>query len=341
MQIHKRKPQQERQQECLKYAMKAIVQDGYGPPDVLKLRNIDTPIVKDNEVLVRVTAAGLHAGDGFTVRGAPFPVRFVTGLFKPKYGVPGYDVAGHVEAVGKDVTRFQPGDEVFGSCEGSCAEFVCTVEDHLAPKPSNLTFVEAAAISTSALAALHALRDTGKVQPGQKVLINGAAGGVGTFAVQIAKSFGAEVTGVCSTRNVEMVRSIGADHVVDYTQQDFTQGEQRYDLIFDNVENRSLSDCRRVLAPQGTLILNSGTGAQGMALLVRLVKPLLLSPFVSQNLCRYLSTPNHADLVVLKELVEAGQVTPMIDRTFPLEETADAIGYIETGHARGKIVIVV
>lgn len=322
--------------------MKAIVQDKYGAPrDVLRLRDIDKPVPADDEVLVSVHAAGLHRGDCFGVRGSPFPVRVATGLLKPKHGVPGYDLAGHVEAVGSSVKRFQPGDEVFGASTATCAEYACAGEDKLAPKPANLTFEEAAAVPMSALAALHALRDAGKVREGQKVLINGASGGVGTFAVQIAKSFGAEVTGVCSTRNVEMVRSIGADHVIDYTVEDFTQGGQRYDLIFDNVENRSLSDCRRALTANGTLILNSGSGAHGIGLLVRLVKPLVLSPFVRQNLRRYLSIPKHEDLVVLKELVESGKVTPVIDRTYPLAEVPEAIRYLEEGHARGKVAITV
>ncbi|MEA2080706.1 MAG: NAD(P)-dependent alcohol dehydrogenase [Pseudomonadota bacterium] len=322
--------------------MKAIIQDKYGAPeDILEHRDINTPVVNDDQVLVRVHAAGLHAGDCFTVRGAPFPVRMITGLLKPKVGIPGYDVAGRVEVVGNKVTRFQPGDEVFGACTGTCAEYVCAKEDELAHKPANLTHEEAAAIPTSALTALHALRDVGKVRPGQWVLINGASGGVGTFAVQIAKSFGAEVTGVCSTRNVDRVRSIGADHVIDYTQEDFTQARQRYDLIFDNVENRSLSDCRLALTPDGTLILNSGSGAHGFGLLVRLLKPLALSPFVRQNLRRYLSIPNHKDLVVLKELVESGKLTPVIDKTYPLRETPAALGYIEVGHVRGKVVIIV
>jgi NADPH:quinone reductase-like Zn-dependent oxidoreductase len=263
----------------------------------------------------------------------------VTGLLKPKYGVPGFDVAGQVEAIGKNVKQFQPGDEVFGECNGACAEYARVGEGKIALKPTNLAFEEAAAIPTSALAALHALRDVGKVQPGQKVLVNGASGGVGTFAVQIAKSLGAQVTGVCSTTNVDMVSSIGADHVIDYTQEDFTHGAQRYDLIFDNVENRALADCRRVLTPRGTLILNSGSGAHGIELLVRLMKPLVLSPFVRQNLRRYLSIPNHDDLVVLRELFESRQLTPVIDKTYPLSETPAALAYIENGHARGKVVI--
>ncbi|MHC4933240.1 MAG: NAD(P)-dependent alcohol dehydrogenase [Planctomycetota bacterium] len=320
--------------------MKAIVQNKYGAPEeVLELRDFDKPVAKDEEVLVRVHAAGLHAGDCFSVRGAPFPVRFATGLLRPKPGIPGYDVAGLVEAVGRNVERFQPGDEVFGACTGTCAEYVCATKDCFAPKPAGLTLEEAAAIPTSALAALHALRDVGKVQPGQKVLVNGAAGGVGTFAVQIAKSYGAEVTGVCSTGNADLVRSVGADHVVDYAREDFAQGGPRYDLIFDNVENRSLSDCRRALSPSGTLILNSGTGAQGIGLLIRLVKPLLLSPFVRQKLRRYLSVPNQQDLLALKELVENGRLRPILDKRYALHETPAAIAYLERGHAQGKVVI--
>jgi NADPH:quinone reductase-like Zn-dependent oxidoreductase len=321
--------------------MKAIVQDNYGSLEGLELRDIARPEAKGDEVLVRVRAAGLHIGDCFSVRGAPFAMRLSTGLLKPKYGVPGYDAAGHVEAVGDDVKHFQPGDEVFGACDGACAEYACASEDKFALKPDGLTFEEAAAMPTSALAALHALRDVGKVQAGQKVLVNGASGGVGSFAVQIARSFGAEVTGVCSTGSVDMVRSIGADHVIDYTREDFTQGGQRYDLILDNVENRSLSDCRRALTPSGTLILNSGTGARGLEMLVRLARPLVLSPFARQNLRRYLSVANRKDLVVLKKLVESGKLRPVIDKTYPLRETPAALGYIERGHVRGKVVITV
>jgi NADPH:quinone reductase-like Zn-dependent oxidoreductase len=231
--------------------MKAIVQNDYGSTEVLKLKEIDRPVVKDNDVLVRVHAAALNAGDYFSMRGAPWVARMVVGFPKPKNYILGWDVAGHVKAVGKKVTRFQPGDEVFGSCNHTFAEYVSAAADKFAMKPANLTFEQAAAVPTAALTALQGLRDAGKVQPGQKVLINGASGGVGTFAVQIAKSFGAEVTGVCSTRNVDMVRSIGADHVIDYTQEDFTQSGQRYDLILDNVGNHSFSDCRRALPPRG------------------------------------------------------------------------------------------
>ena len=319
--------------------MKAMIRDQYGPLDALRLRDVDMPVVTDHEVLIRVRAAGLNVGDCFAVKGSPFAMRLATGLLKPKYGVPGFDLAGHVEAVGNRVTQFKPGDEVFGASKGTCAEFVLAQESKLAPKPAKLTFVQAAALPIAALAALHALRDVGKVQPGQRVLINGASGGVGTFAVQIAKALGAHVTGVCSTRNVDMVRSIGADQVIDYTQEDFAEDESRYDLIFDNVENRALADCRRALKPDGTLILNSGSGAQGFALLLRLIKPLVLAPFVRQKLRRYLSVPNDGDMVFLKELVEFGKLMPVIDGTYPLGETAAALGHVEGGHARGKVVV--
>ena len=319
--------------------MKAVHHDRYGPLELLALRDIEMPTIGDTDVLIRVRAAGLHIGDCFGVHGSPFPMRLVSGLRKPIYGVPGFDVAGQVEAVGSKVTQFRPGDAVVGVCKGACAEFVCAPASTLALKPVRLTFEQAAALPTSGLAALHALRDVGRVRPGQQVLINGASGGVGTFAVQLAKARGAEVTGVCSSGNVDLVRSLGADRVIDHTQQDFTQGVRRYDLILDNVENRSLTDCRRVLTPSGTLILNSGTGAQGMAMWIRLLKPLVLSPFLRQSLKRYLSTPSHADLVVLTELVEAGHLTPVIDKIYPLHATAAALRHIEGGHTRGKVVI--
>ena len=268
-------------------------------------------------------------------------VRMYTGLLKPKYGVPGYDFAGQVEAIGNGATQFKPGDEVFGSSQAACAEYAVAREDQLAPKAVNVSFEEAAAIPTAALTALRGLRDVGRVQAGQNVLINGASGGVGHFAVQIAKALGAEVTGVCSTKNVEMVRSIGADHVIDYTKEDFTEGDELYDLILDNVENRSLSDVRRALTLNGTLVLNSGTGARGMGMLVRLVKPLVLSPFVRQSLRRYLVKPNHEDLVLLKEMAESGKLRPVIDKTYPLRETAAALAHIEGGHAAGKVVVTI
>jgi len=316
--------------------MKAIVQKGYGSPDVFALKEIDKPVVEENDVLVRVHAASLAAGDYFAMRGEPYLVRFSAGWPKPKDYVPGYDVAGQVEAVGEDVTQYQPGDEVYGDCQGTCAEYVCGAEDKFGLKPANLTFEQAAAVPTSAVAALRGLRDEGKVQPGQKVLINGASGGVGTFAVQIAKAFGAEVTGVCSTRNVDMVRSIGADHVIDYTQEDFTQGGRRYDLILDQVANHSFSDCRRALTPKGIYIPNSGHSGLGF-----IIKAFVLSLFVRQQGAPYIAIPKNQDLVDLKELIEAGKVTPVIDRTYPLSETPEAFRYLDEGHARGKVVITV
>lgn len=320
--------------------MQAIVQSRYGPPDeVLNLREIAPPVARDDEVLVRVHAATLHIGDCIGVRGTPVAMRLVTGLLTPRPGIPGFDVAGRVEAVGSGVTHFRPGDDVFGAGRATCADYVCINQGKLARKPPSLTFVEASALPSSGLAALHALRDVGKVQPGQRVLINGAAGGIGTFAVQIARALGAEVTGVCSTANVDLVRSLGADNVIDYTQQDFTQGKGRYAVIIDNVENRSLAEVRRLLAPGGTLILKSGPNGHGIGLLIRLVKPLVVAPFVHQRLRRYLSVPNHADLVVLTELVEAGKLRPVIARTYPLCEITAALHSIETGHNRGKVVI--
>jgi NADPH:quinone reductase-like Zn-dependent oxidoreductase len=316
--------------------LKAIVQNAYGSPDVLELKEIDKPVVKEDDVLVRVHAAALHAGDYFIMRG-PVSMRMVVGLLKPKKNyVPGVDVAGRVEAVGENVTRFQPGDEVFGACSGTCAEYVCAREDKSVPKPANLTLEQAAAVATSAIPALLHLRDSGKVQPGQKVLINGASGGVGTFAVQIAKAFGAEVTGVCSTRNVDMVRSIGADHVIDYTQEDFTQSGRRYDLILDNVGNHSFSDFRRALTPQGTFLPNTGHAGLGCVM-----KALLLSLFTHQQGRPIVAIPKHEHLVALKELIEAGKLMPAIDRTYPLSETPEAFRYLDQGHARGKVVITV
>ena len=316
--------------------MKAIVQNGYGSPDVFELREIDNPIVKkDDDVLVRVYAAALHAGDCFVMRGVPYLVRMFAGWPKPKNYVPGFDVAGHVEAVGKNVEQFRPGDEVFGACNRTCAEYVCARERNFQLKPTNLTLEHAAAVPTSALAALVGLRDAGKVKPGQKVLINGAAGGVGTFAVQIARALGAEVTGVCSTRNVDLVRSIGADHVIDYTHEDFTESGQRYDLILDQVANYSLSDCRRALTPEGIHIPNSGHSGMGYIL-----KAYVWSLCVRQQ-GRPFTIRTNDDLVVLKELIEAGKVTPVIDRTYRLTETPEAFRYLNEGHARGKVVITV
>ncbi len=315
-------------------AMKAIVQNGYGSPAVLELKEVEKPTVMNDGVLVRVRAAALHAGDCFIMKGAPYLARFVAGWPKPKDYVPGLDLAGHVEAVGRSVTRFRPGDEVFAMCGGACAEYACAPERKFILKPANLTFEEAAAVPTSAFAALHGLRDAGKVRPGQKVLVNGASGGVGTFAVQIAKALGAEVTGVCSTRNVDVVRSIGADHVVDYTREDFTRGGRRYDLILDNVGNRSFSDCRRALAPSGVLIPNSAHAGMGY-----IVKAFARSAFIRQQGRPFVSVPSEDDWVVLKRLIETGKVKPVIDRTYRLSESPAALGYVGTGHARGKVVI--
>ena len=320
--------------------MKAIVHYNYGSPDdVLKLQDIDKPVVKDDEVLVRVQAAAVQAGDWVLARGVPYLARPMYGLLKPKNPVAGSDMAGQVEAVGEAVRRFQPGDEVFGWCTGAFAEYACASEGNFVSKPKDLTFEQAASIPGSAITALQALRDQGKVQPKQKVLIIGASGGVGTFAVQIAKSFGAEVTGMCSTRNVDMVRAIGADHVIDYTQEDFTQRDESYDLILDLAGNRPLSHLRHVLTPAGTLVLIGGRGGPWTMGMGRTIGALILSPFVSQQLRFFVAVGNNEDLVALKELVEAGQVTPVIDRTYSLNETPEAVGYVEEGHARGKVVI--
>jgi NADPH:quinone reductase-like Zn-dependent oxidoreductase len=319
-------------------AMKAIVQDKYGSPDVLQLQEIDKPAVNGNEVLVRVHAAAVNPADWHLMRGLPYIARMAFGLLNPREKVRGVDVAGSVVAVGKNVKQLQPGDEVFGSCKGAFAEYVCAGENHFAPKPAGATFEQAAAAPLAGFTALQALRDAGKVKSGQKVLINGAAGGVGTFAVQIAKAFGAEVTGVCSTTNVNMVRSIGADHVIDHTREDFARSGPRYDLILDLVD-RSLSDCRRVLTPKGTLVLVGGSAGRWIDGLGRVVKARVLSLFVSQRLLPFLAATNREDLVVLKELIEAGKVTPVIDRTYSVSETPEAIRYLEKGHARGKVVI--
>lgn len=314
--------------------MKAIVQRAYGSPAVLRLEEIDRPNVEDDGVLVRVRAAALHAGDCFIMKGVPYLARFAAGWPRPRGHVPGFDVAGQVEAVGKDVTRFQPGDEVFAMCGHACAEYALALEGSLALKPANLGFEQAAAVPTSALAALHGLRDAAKVKPGQRVLINGASGGVGTFAVQIARALGAETTGVCSARNVEMVRSIGADHVIDYTREDFTRAGRSYDVILDNVGNRSFSDCRRVLTPSGVLVPNTAHAGMGY-----IVKAFIRSVFVRQQARPFVSAPNRDDLLFLKQLLETGKVTPVIDRTYRLNETPEALAYLAEGHARGKVVI--
>src|SRR5829696_5565635 len=322
--------------------MKAIVQDVYGPPDVLQLREIDKPQITDDEVVVRVHAAGVGRDVWHVMTGLPYPIRLAGyGLRAPKNPVIGSDVAGVVEAVGKDVSRFQPGDEVFGIGKGSYAEYVCALEDKLAPKPANLTF-EQAVVAIMGSTALQGLRDHGKVRPGQEVLIIGASGGVGTYAVQIAKAFGAHVTGVCSTKKVEMVRSIGADHVIDYRREDFADGEQRYDVILDIGGNSSLARLRRALATRGTLVIVGGEGGgRWLGGLERQLWATMLSPFVSQKLGTFVSAPNHEDLLILKELIESGKVTPVIDRTYPLAEVPEAMRYLEGGHAQGKVLITI
>jgi NADPH:quinone reductase-like Zn-dependent oxidoreductase len=321
--------------------MQAIVHSRYGPPDGLELRDIEKPAISDDAVLVRVHAAAVGKGDWLTVRGLPYIARLRYGLPKPKHNVPGFDVAGHIEAVGPNVAQLQPGDEVFGWCDGSFAEYASVPEGQLALKPGNLTFEQAAAVPISGFAALQALRDTGGVQPGQTVVIIGASGGVGSFAVQLAKAFGAEVTGVCSTNSVDLVRSIGADHVIDYTQQDFTRTGQRYDLILEMAGNRALADLRRALTPKGTLVLVGGSGGRWFMGTGRTLRAVVVSPFVGQRLRSFFSKPRGADLVVLKELIEAGKVTPVIDRTFPLSETPEAIRYVGERSTQGKTVITV
>jgi NADPH:quinone reductase-like Zn-dependent oxidoreductase len=324
-------------------SMKAIVRDTYGSPDVLELRDIDKPRIGDEEVLVHVHAAGVGRDVWHIITGLPYPIRLAGyGLRAPKNPVIGSDMAGVVEVVGKSVCRFKPGDEVFGIGNGSYAEYVCAQEDKLAHKPANLTFEQAAVIAIMGSTALQALRDHGKVRPGQEVLIIGASGGVGTYAVQIAKAFGAHVTGVCSTAKVEMVRSIGADHVIDYTREDFAEGDQRYDLILDIGGNSTLSRLRRALAQQGTLVIVGGEGGgRWLGGTDRQLRATILSRFVSQKLGTFINKENHEDLIVLKELIESGKVTPVIDRTYPLAEVPEAIRYLEQGHARGKVVITV
>ena len=323
--------------------MKAMVRDTYGSADVLELRDIDIPEIKDDEVLVRVRAAGVGRDVWHVMVGLPYPIRLAGyGLRAPNNPVIGSDVAGVVEALGNKVSTFQPGDEVFGIGKGSYAEYVCAREDKLAPKPVNLTFEQAAVVAIMGSTALQALREHGKVEPGHGVLIIGASGGVGTYAVQLAKAFSAHVTGVCSTAKVEMVRSIGADHVIDYTKEDFVDGDQRYDVILDIGGNSSLARLRRALAPEGTLVIVGGEGGgRWLGGLERQLWATMLSPFVSQKLGTFVNKENYEDLLVLKELIESGKVTPVIDRTYPLAEVPEAMRYLEQGHARGKVVITV
>ncbi len=326
--------------------MKAIVYCDYGSPDVLKLEDIERPVPNDDQVLVKVRAASVNPLDWHYMEGKPYLMRMGVGLRKPEDTRLGVDYAGTVEAVGKNPAaagQFKAGDEVFGGKTGAFAEYVCVRADRaIVLKPANLTFEQAASVPIAGITALQALRDKGKVQPGQKVLINGASGGVGTFAVQIAKSFGANVTGVCSTRNVDLVRSLGADQVIDYTKEDFTKGAQRYDVIVDNVANHSLSECRRVLNPKGKYVLIGGGGPNEQGLigpLARPIKAMVLSWFVSQKMGMILAELNQKDLTILGDLMQAGKVTPVIDRHYKLSEVPEAIRYLEQGHARGKVVI--
>jgi NADPH:quinone reductase-like Zn-dependent oxidoreductase len=323
--------------------VKAIVQDVYGSPDVLELREIDQPVVGESDVLVRVHAAGVDPGVWHIMTGLPYLVRMMgIGLRAPKVRVRGMAVAGRVEAVGKTVTRFRPGDHVFGSCDGSFAEYASARQDKLAAKPANLSFEQAAAVPISAVTALQGVRDTGRVQPGQKVLIIGAGGGVGTYAVQIAKALGAHVTGVCSASKQDLVRSIGADDVIDYTRDDLAGRARQYDLVLVTAGQRSLSRLRRVLTRRGTLVIIGGEGGgRWLGGVGRLLGATLLSPFVRQKLRGLISIERQEDLESLKELIEAGKVKPVIDRTYPLSQAADAIRYLEQGHARGKIVVTV
>jgi NADPH:quinone reductase-like Zn-dependent oxidoreductase len=323
--------------------MKAAVLSQYGAPDVVQIKDVERPVPKDNEVLIRVRAASVNPLDVSWVRGTPYLVRMMGGLRKPKDTRLGADVAGQVDAIGKNVTHFRSGDQVFGMSRGSFAEYVCTSESPafmsaLAIKPENLTFEQAAAVPVAALTALQGLRDKGKIRPGGKVLINGASGGVGTFAVQIAKYFGADVTGVCSTRNVNLVRSLGADRVIDYTQEDFTKSRQRYDLFFDCVGNHPLLACRRILNPGGKFIVVGAAHGGWLRPLDRLIKSLVLSWFMSE-IVAFIAKSSQEDLVVIHALIKAGSVAPVIDKCYGLRELPEAIRYLEEGHARGKVVI--
>jgi len=323
--------------------MKAIIPCEYGSPDVLKFEDVEKPVPNDNQVLIKVRAASLNPVDGHLLRGMLL-LRPVTGLRKPRKTFIGADVAGEVEAVGENVTEFKPGDDVFGTARPSLADYVCAPARALVIKPTNLTFEQAGSVGVAGLTAFQGLRKA-KIQAGQRVLVNGASGGVGTFAVQIAKSFGAEVTGVCSTRNLDLVRSIGADHVIDYTKEDFTKSEERYDLLFDNVSNHSFSERRRILNPNGTCVL-AGMGGAGLhpeswGRVAGNLKAGLLSPFVNQKFVMFITKVNKDDLTMLADLMQSGKVTPVIDRTYNWKETPEAFRYLETGRARGKIVITV
>jgi NADPH:quinone reductase-like Zn-dependent oxidoreductase len=321
----------------LPHFMKAIVCTQYGPPDVLQFKDIAKPTPADNEILIKLHAASVNPLDFFTMRGAPL-IRLIPGLRTPKDKRIGVDTAGEVEAVGWNVTQFKPGDAVFGVCRGAFAEYACATEDKVARKPPNISFEEAAAVPVAAITALQGLRDKGRIMPGQRALVDGASGGVGTFAVQIAKSFGAEVTAVCSTRNIDMARSLGADHVIDYTREDFTQSGRRYDLILGANAHHSIFDYRRALTQDGIYVVVGGD-------LARIFQAMLLAPLLSRTGSKktrfFIANINHKDLVFLKELMEAGKVVPVIDRCYPLSEAAEAIRYLEERHARGKVALTI
>ena len=322
--------------------MKAIVYSRYGPPDVLRLEDIPKPAPGDGDVVIRVRASTVNPADWHFMRGTPYLIRLMSGLRKPRNTQLGIDVAGEVEAVGRNVTHFKAGDHVFGWCRGAFAEYAKLPASSIVRKPASVTFEQAACVPVAAVTALQGLRNKGRIQRGQNVLINGGSGGVGTFAVQIAKSFGAEVTAVCSTRNVEMVRSIGADRVIDYTRENFTQGEQRYDLILDNAGNHSLSEIRRVLRRKGRYVQVGGPDkGQWIGPMAAPLKALLFSSVVSQKFLMFIATGNTDDMTTLSDLMETGKVTPVIERRYGLSEVADAIRYLEEGHARGKVVITV
>lgn len=322
--------------------VQAVVYCDYGSPEVLRLEEVEKPVPGDSQLLVRVRAAAVNPLDWHYMRGTPYVGRLGMGLRKPEVTRLGVDFAGTVEAVGANVTRFKPGDEVFGGRMGAFAQYVTVREDRaVVPKPRNVTFEQAAAVPVAAVTALQALRDQGGLRAGQKVLINGASGGVGTFAVQLAKAFGAEVTGVCSTRNVELVRSIGADRVIDYTKADFTRSADRYDLVIDNVGNRSLSEVRRILKPEGRYVMVGGPSGRWINPFPRVLQMFVLSPLVGQDMRFFLAELNQQDLTIVRDLIEAGKVTPVIDRRYPLRDIREAIAYLETGRARGKVVVTV
>ena len=325
------------------HPMRAVVYCAYGPPDVLRVENLEKPVPKDDQLLVKVRAASINPLDWHVIRGTPYFMRMMAGLRKPKDIQVGVDFAGTVEAVGSKVTRFRPGDAVFGGRDGAFAEYLTVGEDKaVAAKPTNITFQQAAGIPVAGITALQALRDRAHAGPGQRILINGASGGVGTFAVQIAKARGAHVTGVCSTRNVDMVRALGADEVIDYKKDDFTKGDRKFDVIVDNVGNRSLAECRRALVPDGKYILIGGGGPQDQGVIGPMWKvagAALKDKFVSQDMRFFLANMNGKDLAALAQLIQSGQVTPVVDRQYSLEMVKEAVGYVEQGHARGKVVL--